>query len=73
MDVAVDAANEAFRLGSPWRTMDPSMRGRLLNRLADLIERDRAHLTVSSGENVALLRVHYMQVCTMKSYHVGLL
>ena len=27
-------------LGSPWRTMDASHRGYLLNKLADLIERD---------------------------------
>ena len=33
------AAQEAFRLGSPWRTMDASERGRLLYKLADLIER----------------------------------
>ncbi|PIK54922.1 Aldehyde dehydrogenase, mitochondrial [Apostichopus japonicus] len=44
VDLAVKAANEAFRLGSPWRTMDASERGNLLNRLADLIERDRAYL-----------------------------
>ena len=47
VDLAYDAANEAFRLGSPWRTMDASERGRLLNRLADLIERDTAYLAVS--------------------------
>nr|CAB3220988.1 aldehyde dehydrogenase, mitochondrial [Phallusia mammillata] len=41
---AVAAAKEAFKLGSPWRTMDASQRGRLLNRLADLIERDRHYL-----------------------------
>ncbi|KAK3583542.1 hypothetical protein CHS0354_026126 [Potamilus streckersoni] len=41
---AVAAARQAFRLGSPWRRMDASTRGVLLNRLADLIERDRAYL-----------------------------
>lgn len=40
VDIAVKAATEAFRLGSPWRTMDASRRGELLNKLADLIERD---------------------------------
>jgi aldehyde dehydrogenase (NAD+) len=44
IDLAVDAANEAFRLGSPWRTMDASDRGRLLYKLADLMERDAAYL-----------------------------
>eukprot|EP00058_Branchiostoma_floridae_P026397 XP_002611888.1 hypothetical protein BRAFLDRAFT_290854 [Branchiostoma floridae] len=44
VDIAVQAAKEAFRLGSPWRTMDASHRGVLLNRLADLMERDREYL-----------------------------
>jgi len=43
---AVAAAQEAFKLGSPWRTMDPSKRGRLLYKLADLIERDTVYLAV---------------------------
>lgn len=38
---AVAAAKEAFKLGSSWRTMDASERGKLLFKLADLIERDR--------------------------------
>ncbi|XP_010000931.1 PREDICTED: retinal dehydrogenase 1 isoform X2 [Chaetura pelagica] len=41
VDKAVKAARKAFELGSPWRTMDASERGRLLNKLADLVERDR--------------------------------
>ncbi|KAG8595767.1 hypothetical protein GDO81_001620 [Engystomops pustulosus] len=40
VDKAVKAAREAFKLGSPWRTMNASERGKLLNKLADLIERD---------------------------------
>ncbi|CAK9812108.1 Aldehyde dehydrogenase, mitochondrial [Anthophora plagiata] len=44
IDVAVDAANKAFKLDSPWRTMDASERGVLLNRLANLMERDRTYL-----------------------------
>ena len=47
VDRAVKAATEAFRLGAPWRRMDASQRGRLLNRLADLMERDHALLAVS--------------------------
>lgn len=46
MDKAVQAAKEAFKLGSPWRTMDASQRGRLLYKLADLIERDLDYLAV---------------------------
>jgi len=44
VDKAVSAAREAFKLGSPWRTMDASARGHLLYKLADLIERDRQYL-----------------------------
>ncbi|XP_017842840.1 aldehyde dehydrogenase, mitochondrial isoform X2 [Drosophila busckii] len=33
-----------IRLGSPWRRMDASDRGRLLYRLADFIERDQTYL-----------------------------
>lgn len=47
VDKAVKAARKAFELGSTWRTMDASERGRLLNKLADLVERDRLILAVS--------------------------
>lgn len=46
VDKAVQAAQHAFQFGSPWRRMDASERGRLLNKLADLIERDRVYLAV---------------------------
>lgn len=41
------AARKAFQLNSEWRQMDASDRGRLIYRLADLIERDRVYLAVS--------------------------
>ncbi|GFS35720.1 aldehyde dehydrogenase, mitochondrial [Nephila pilipes] len=41
---AVAAAKKAFQFGSPWRRLDASERGRLLNRLADAIERDKSYL-----------------------------
>ncbi|XP_077870267.1 aldehyde dehydrogenase 1A1-like [Saccoglossus kowalevskii] len=44
IDLAVNAAKEAFKLGSPWRTMDASARGRLLYKLSDLVERDAEYL-----------------------------
>lgn len=47
VDKAVKAARNAFELGSCWRTMDASKRGKLLNKLADLVERDRLLLAVS--------------------------
>uniref|UniRef100_A0A8D8URZ9 Aldehyde dehydrogenase, mitochondrial n=1 Tax=Cacopsylla melanoneura TaxID=428564 RepID=A0A8D8URZ9_9HEMI len=44
VDRAVSAAQAAFKFNSPWRRMDASHRGRLLYKLADLIERDAIHL-----------------------------
>lgn len=44
VDKAVAAAREAFKLGSKWRWMNASKRGVLLNKLADLLERDGVYL-----------------------------
>jgi aldehyde dehydrogenase (NAD+) len=61
MDVekAVRAARSAFEHG-PWRKMRASERGRLLNRLADLIERDAEQLamleSLDSGKPVSVAR-----------------
>ncbi|KAM9366255.1 retinaldehyde dehydrogenase 3 [Symphorus nematophorus] len=41
VDKAVEAAKTARQRGSPWRRMDGSSRGRLLHKLAELMERDR--------------------------------
>jgi aldehyde dehydrogenase (NAD+) len=38
IDLAVKAARKAFNRKGPWRKMDARDRGRLMNRLADLIE-----------------------------------
>src|SRR5512143_3229727 len=38
IDLAVKAARKAFNRSGPWRKMDARDRGRLMNRLADLIE-----------------------------------
>ncbi|ETN58358.1 aldehyde dehydrogenase [Anopheles darlingi] len=40
VEVAVRAAKAAFARSAPWRQLDASARGRLLNRLADLMQRD---------------------------------
>lgn len=52
VDIAVKAACDAFRLGSPWRRMDASDRQNLMLKLADLIERDRNYLAVSKIDTV---------------------
>src|SRR6266513_93840 len=43
VDLAVKAARKAFEDG-PWHKMNASERGRLLNKLADLIEQNREEL-----------------------------
>ena len=40
VDLAVKAARRAFHSKSPWRRMSASERGRLINKLADLIEKN---------------------------------
>ncbi|XP_054258453.1 aldehyde dehydrogenase, mitochondrial isoform X1 [Macrosteles quadrilineatus] len=58
VDIAVEAANKAFSLNSPWRKLNASQRGLLLNRLADLIERDAQYLasleTLDNGKPYAM-------------------
>eukprot|EP00092_Neocalanus_flemingeri_P033850 GFUD01036811.1.p1 GENE.GFUD01036811.1~~GFUD01036811.1.p1 ORF type:complete len:491 (-),score=192.76 GFUD01036811.1:186-1658(-) len=44
VDLAVKAARNAFQIGSVWRTMDASMRGKLIFKLADLMERDKEYI-----------------------------
>jgi acyl-CoA reductase-like NAD-dependent aldehyde dehydrogenase len=45
VDNAVRAARAAFE-GGPWRKMSAAERGRMLNRLADLIERNADELAL---------------------------
>ncbi|XP_036382247.1 retinal dehydrogenase 1-like [Megalops cyprinoides] len=60
IDKAVRCARDAFQLGSPWRRMDASERGRLLNKLADLVERDRLKLaTLESIDSGKLFLMAY--------------
>ncbi|CAH2232928.1 jg12431 [Pararge aegeria aegeria] len=54
---AVEAAVKAFHRYSEWRSLDASQRGRLLLKLADLMERDAKYLgeleTLDNGKPVA--------------------
>lgn len=45
IDLAVQAAHKAFQLGSEWRTMDASKRGRFLYLLADAVQQHAEELT----------------------------
>ncbi|XP_018328187.1 aldehyde dehydrogenase, mitochondrial [Agrilus planipennis] len=44
VDLAVRAAEKAFEFDSPWRTIDASERGRLLYKLADVIEKEKEYI-----------------------------
>jgi len=70
VDKAVAAARTAFKRNSAWRTMDASVRGELLYKLADLIERDRQYLaeleTLDNGKplNIAYgVDIHLVIKC----------
>lgn len=58
VDKAVQAARLAFSMGSVWRKMDASERGRLLSKLADLVERDSVYLAVSLLNITILLKIN---------------
>jgi aldehyde dehydrogenase (NAD+) len=52
VDLAVKAARKAFHSKSPWRRMSASERGKLMNRLADLMEKHADELaTLESLDN----------------------
>jgi aldehyde dehydrogenase (NAD+) len=52
VDLAVKAARKAFHSKAPWRRMSASERGKLINRLADLIEKNAEELaTLESIDN----------------------
>lgn len=83
VDLAVKAAQKAFARGSVWRNMDGSARGYLLNKFADLIDRDSdiiANLeALDNGKSFVAAKVkkyfvkRYLKliyVC-FHSYHVG--
>lgn len=57
VDHAVAAARAAFKLGSPWRTLDASKRGILIHKLVCLLERDAEYLakleTLDNGKPLA--------------------
>ena len=46
IDKAVEAAEKAFQIDSPWRKLQPAARANLMRKLADLIRRDVDYLSV---------------------------
>lgn len=64
IDLAVKAAQKAFKRGSEWRNMDASARGRLMNKFADLIMRDLVTLanleTLDNGKSFESAKVRVL-------------
>jgi len=55
VEKAVSAAKAAFKRGSVWRQMNASARGRLLHKLADLIERYETYIAVCFTDKIRFL------------------
>lgn len=76
VDKAVKSARAACQLGSLWRSMNASDRGHLLNRLADLVERDQlllATLEAMDSGKVFLMAYFVDLMATIKTlrYYSG--
>ncbi len=75
VDIAVEAARKAFSRGSVWRNTDPTARATLLNKLADLVERDSdiiANLTVlENGKTFGIARGENMRFSQILRYYAG--
>lgn len=75
IDLAVEAASKAFYRYSEWRTMDASQRGRLLLKLADLIERDSKYLaeleTLDCGKPVKQAAGEVLWAANIIRYYAG--
>ncbi|MFN8484166.1 MAG: aldehyde dehydrogenase family protein [Anaerolineae bacterium] len=60
IDRAVRAARAAFADGSPWRRMTPAQRGKLIWRIADLMDANREELaqleTLNNGRSIRVSR-----------------
>ncbi|KAL0882271.1 hypothetical protein ABMA27_000800 [Loxostege sticticalis] len=64
IDLAVAAAKAAFARNSEWRLMDASQRGRILNKFADLVDRDCAYLAQLETYNNGM-------VCSLANVFIG--
>ncbi|KAJ9583103.1 hypothetical protein L9F63_022546, partial [Diploptera punctata] len=75
IDIAVAAAKAAFKIGSPYRKLDASARGKLLNKLADLIERDIKILagleTLDNGKPFSAAQIDMIVCVNTLRYYAG--
>uniref|UniRef100_A0A646QD58 RetinalDH1 n=1 Tax=Hemiscolopendra marginata TaxID=943146 RepID=A0A646QD58_9MYRI len=76
VDKAVAAAKEAFKLDSTWRTIDASMRGECLRRLAKLMEENAEYLTsletLDNGKPIADSEGDLFNSVNILRYYAGL-
>src|SRR5262249_39858790 len=74
VDRAVKAARKALEAG-PWKTMDAAERGRLLFKLADLVEQNAEELaaleSLNCGKTITDARGALMGFVTPLRYHAG--
>ncbi|XP_049868382.1 aldehyde dehydrogenase X, mitochondrial-like [Pectinophora gossypiella] len=75
VDLAVAAAKKAFHRYSEWRLMDASHRGRLLYKLADLMERDAKYLseleTLDCGKPVKQAEAEIIWAANIVRFYAG--
>ncbi|KAK3322783.1 putative aldehyde dehydrogenase [Apodospora peruviana] len=74
VDAAVAAAQTAFK--GPWRAVQPAQRGRLLNKLADLIDRDADDLASLEALDAGIIfgdakALHITQAAETLRYFAG--
>ncbi|KAJ6633620.1 Aldehyde dehydrogenase X, mitochondrial, partial [Pseudolycoriella hygida] len=76
VDLAVRAAENAFARGSVWRNTDPSRRAALLNKLADLVDRDSdiiANLTVlENGKSFFMAKGENYRFSQIMRFYAGI-
>ncbi|XP_030764521.1 retinal dehydrogenase 2 [Sitophilus oryzae] len=75
VDIAVAAAKKAFARNSPWRNLDASQRGKLINKFADLLQRDSEYLakleTLNSGKPVQAVIGELEVYANILRYYAG--
>ncbi|XP_061729915.1 aldehyde dehydrogenase X, mitochondrial-like [Cydia pomonella] len=75
IDIAVQAAKKAFHRYTEWRTLDASQRGRLLFKLADLMDRDVTYLseleTLDCGKPVKQAYSEIIWAAGIVRYYAG--
>ncbi|CAH2244162.1 jg23468 [Pararge aegeria aegeria] len=70
INAAVKAAKRAFHRNSEWRLMDASQRGKILNKFADLVERDADYLAELETYNNGMVLSMCRRFIGASAYHI---